>query len=385
MTSADLRQKFLEFFEKKGHKIVPSSTLIPTDSSVLFTTSGMQQFKPFYLKGNSPYGQNVTSCQKCLRTSDIKDVGDKSHLTFFEMLGNFSFDGYFRKETVKLSFEFLFDICDLPKNRVWFTYFEGDSTAPEDEESKQVLLDIGIASDKIVAKSREDNFWGPTGEQGPCGPTIDIYYDLTGVPCSKGDNCSLDCDCGRFVELWSLVFNEYYQDKDKNIFPIEEKKGKKGVDTGLGLERLSAASQNKENIFETDLFKPLLKIVGPTNNHQEARILVDHIKASCFLISEGILPSNTDKGYILRRLLRRAIRAKKIIEGEKNLLKNLAQKTIEIYGNSYSELVSRQTDILTVIQKEEEIFGKTLNKGLIQFKKLVLSKKDDRNIFVLEF
>ncbi len=376
MTSSDLRQKFLDFFEKQGHKIVPSSSLIPTDPSVLFTTAGMQQFKPYYLKGESPYGDRVASCQKCLRTSDIEYVGDKAHLTFFEMLGSFSFNGYFREETVRLAFEFLFDVCGLSKNRVWFTYFQGDSIAPEDLSSKKLLLKLGILADRIIAKDREDNFWGPTGEAGPCGPTIDIYYDLTGVPCSKGKDCSLDCSCGRFVELWSLVFNEYYQDKDKKIFPIEDKNGKKGVDTGLGLERLAAASQGKSNIFGTDLFEPLLQIIGKTDNLQEARIIVDHIKSSCFLISEGVLPSKTDKGYILRRLLRRAIRGKRILKTENQILIELAKEVINIYGKVYPQLTKRQEEILTVIQKEEESFSRALDRGLIQFKKLLANKQE---------
>lgn len=380
MNSFKLRQEFLDFFEKKGHKIVPSSSLIPTDPSVLFTTAGMQQFKQYYLEGNSPYGKKTVSSQKCLRTSDINDVGDKSHLTFFEMLGNFSFDDYFKEETVKLALEFLFGNCNLPTDKMWFSYFKGDAQAPEDIQSKGVLINNNILEQRIIAMGREDNFWGPTGAEGPCGPTIDIYFELKDKPCEKKEKCLLGCLCGRFVELWSLVFNEYYQDKSKKLFLIEEKNGKKGVDTGLGLERLAAASQGKETIFETDLFQPLIEIIGKEKDSKEARIIVDHIKASCFLISQGIVPSKIDRGYVLRRLLRKAIREKRVLGAGDNLFIDLIKKVTELYKDIYPELSSRQADILAVVQKEEEDFSKTLERGLIQFEKLLAQKKGEKVI-----
>lgn len=370
MDSNFLRQEFLDFFEKKGHKIVPSFSLIPGDSSVLFTTSGMQQFKPYYLEKESPFGKETTSCQKCLRTSDIDDVGDDSHLTFFEMLGNFSFNSYFKEETVKLAIEFFLDVCKLPIDKMWFSYFEGDSQAPEDFDSKEILINNNIPEKKIIAMGREDNFWGPTGIEGPCGPTIDIYFELKDDPCEKGANCLFGCKCGRFIELWSLVFNEYYQDKDKKVFPIEDRGGKKGVDTGLGLERLSAAIQGKKTIFEIDLFEPLISIIGHDKKAKETRIIVDHIKGACFLISEGITPSKVDKGYILRRLLRKAIRCKKVLQGDKNLLIDLAKKIIEIYKDIYPELDSKREDILTVIKKEEDIFFSSIKAGRKEYNKL---------------
>ena len=376
MDSNLLRQEFLDFFEKKGHKIVPSFSLIPSDPSVLFTTSGMQQFKPYYLEEKSLYGKKVASCQKCLRTSDIDDVGDNSHLTFFEMLGNFSFDDYFKEDTVKLALEFFLEKCKLPMDKMWFSYFKGDLQAPEDIKSKEILISNNIPEQRIIATGRKDNFWGPTGIEGPCGPTIDIYFELRNKPCEKGKECSVGCDCGRFVELWSLVFNEYYQDSNKDIFSIGEKGGKKGVDTGLGLERLAAASQGKETIFETDLFKPLINIIGKDERSKEARIIADHIKGASFLISGGIMPSKVDKGYILRRLLRKAIRCKKVLNGSENLLTDLAKKVIELYKNVYPELEFKEKDILRVIQKEEEDFSKALDRGLIQFEKLLANKKE---------
>jgi len=370
MDSSFLRQEFLDFFEKKGHKVVPSFSLVPSDTSVLFTTSGMQQFKPYYLEEKSPYGKKVVSYQKCLRTSDIDDVGDDSHLTFFEMLGNFSFDDYFKEGTVKLALEFFLNVCKLPMDKMWFSYFKGDSLAPEDLESKEILINNNISEQRIIAMGREDNFWGPTGTEGPCGPTIDIYFELKDKPCEKGKNCLLDCKCGRFVELWSLVFNEYYQDKNKKIFPIEDRGGKKGVDTGLGLERLVAASQGKETIFETDLFEPLINIIGHDKKTKETRIIVDHIKGVCFLISAGIVPSKVDKGYILRRLLRRAIRCKKVLQGDEHLLTDLAKKIIEIYKDIYPELDNKREDILTVIKKEEKVFSSSLETGRKEYNKL---------------
>ncbi|MEA3452862.1 MAG: alanine--tRNA ligase [Patescibacteria group bacterium] len=370
MKSNSLRKEFFDFFEKKGHKIVPSFSLIPSDPSVLFTTSGMQQFKPYYLDKESPFGKITASCQKCLRTSDIDDVGDDSHLTFFEMLGNFSFNDYFKEETVKLALQFFLENCDLPIDKLWFSYFGGDSEAPEDIESKEILISNNILKERIVPMGREDNFWGPTGTEGPCGPTIDIYFELKDNPCEKGEKCVFGCNCGRFVELWSLVFNEYYQDANKKVFPIEDKGGKKGIDTGLGLERLAAASQGKETIFETDLFESLINIIGNDKKIEEVRIIADHIKGSCFLISEGIMPSKVDKGYVLRRLLRKAIRCKKSIDGGESLLTDVAEKVIEIYKDIYPELESKKQDILTVIQKEEDTFFSSIKAGRKEYDKL---------------
>jgi len=377
MTSSNLRQKFLDFFEKRGHKIVPSSSLIPNDSSVLFTTAGMQQFKPYFLGEKSPYGDKAVSCQKCLRTSDIDKAGDESHLTFFEMLGNFSFGSYFKKETIELALEFLIKNCRLSEDRLWFTYFKGDSRIPEDSESKQILLKLGIPENKIIGFGREDNFWGPTGKEGPCGPTAEIHYDLTGKACKLGEKCLPNCKCGRFVELWNLVFNEFYKDQEGNLSPLEQK----GVDTGLGLERLAAACQGKSTVFETDLFRPFIKIIEIDSKYnyaqkpREFRIVADHIRAVTFLAAEGILPEKIGRGYILRRLLRMAVRQKRVLDGSDNLLIDLAKKAIETYKNVYPEIASKEADILTVVQKEEEGFSKALNRGLKEFEKILKSGK----------
>lgn len=378
MTSFELREKFLKFFEKEGHKIVPSSSLLSTDPSVLFTSAGMQQFKSYFLEEFSPHGNKVTSCQKCFRTSDIEEVGDNTHLTFLEMLGNFSFGDYFKKESIKWALSFLTKECGLKKENLWITVFEGDEEVPEDKESKEIWKTLGFPEEKIHGFSREDNFWGPTGKEGPCGPTTEIHYDLTEKSCSLGEKCLPNCKCGRFVELWNLVFNEYFQDKNKKLTSLKQK----GVDTGMGLERLAVVVQKKPSIFETDLFSPVIEEIEKNSeikyndNPQLFRIIADHIKGAIFLSAEGIIPSNVEQGYILRRVLRRAIRYGKVLKMPKNFLIPLAQKVIEIYQDVYPEVKSNETDILTIIQNEEDKFEKTLERGLKQFDKLISKNKD---------
>jgi len=347
MNSNDLRRGFLNFFEKKGHKIVPSSSLIPTDLSCLFTTAGMQQFKPYYLGEKSPYGKNVASCQKCFRTSDIEEVGNEKHLTFLEMLGNFSFGGYFKEEAIQLAFELVNSKFQIPNSKIMVTVFGGDAEIPRDEESVRIWGKFGFSekNGNLRFAGREDNFWGPTGEEGPCGPTTEIHFNG--------------------VEIWNLVFNEYYQDKNRKLTPLKQK----GVDTGMGLERLAMVVQNKPSVFETDLFLPIINKI-PGENEKAKRVIADHIKGSVFLISEGIFPLNVERGYVLRRILRRAIRFGKLLNLPKNFLIPLAQKVIEIYKDIYPEVKSKEADILTVIQKEEEKFEKTLNLGLKQFEKI---------------
>lgn len=361
MSSKELREKFLKFFEKKGHKIVPSSSLIPTDPSVLFTTAGMQQFKPYFLGEKSPYGKNVaSSCQKCFRTSDIEAVGDEKHLTFLEMLGNFSFGQYFKEEALNFAFEFLFEELKLKKDDFNFTVFGGDHSAslgqvlPFDEESFLLLKKLKIPESKIRRCGRADNFWGPTGKEGPCGPTVEFHVNDT--------------------ELWNLVFNEYYQDEKGNLTPLEQK----GVDTGMGLERLAMVVQGKLSVFETDLFLPIIKSItspglvdkqrAPDSLIKAQRIISDHIKSSVFLISEDVFPSNVERGYVLRRILRRAIRFGKILNLPKNFLIPLAQKVVAIYKDVYPEVKLMEVDILTVIQNEAEKFEKTLVQGLKELK-----------------
>lgn len=376
MRSVEIRQKFLKFFEKNGHTIVPSSSLIPPDPSVLFTSAGMQQFKPYYLGQPCPYGKNVASCQKCLRTSDIEEVGKSPrHLTFFEMLGNFSFGGYFKEGAIALAFEFLFKELGLDPKDFLFTVFAGDQEIPPDEESPKIWQKLGIPKEKIKKCSREDNFWGPTGKEGPCGPTTEIHFAPTGK-LEEG------------IEIWNLVFNEYYQDENKKLTPLTLK----GVDTGMGLERLALVLQKKQTVFETDLFFPIINLLTskpqpPTSHFSPLTsfwIIADHLKAAVFLISEGIFPSNLERGYVLRRLLRRAILHGRLLDLPKDFLIQPAQKIIEIYQGVYPELKSKETEILTVIQKEQEKFEKTLKQGLKKFEKIAARAKERDNLILGE-
>jgi alanyl-tRNA synthetase len=358
MKSFEIRESFLNFFKTKGHTIVPSSSLIPDDSSVLFTTAGMQQFKPYYLGIKSPYGPNVASSQKCFRTSDIDSVGDNSHLTFLEMLGNFSFGGYFKKESIEMAYHFLKDVCGINKEKLSVTVFGGDNEVPKDYESLEIWKKFGFSpeNNNLKFSGREDNFWGPTGIEGPCGPTTEIYING--------------------IEVWNLVFNEYFMDKSKKLTFLKQK----GVDTGMGLERLTMIIQNKNSVFETDLLFPIiqelekLSSVHYEGNLKAYRIIADHIRSSVFLISDGIMPSNIERGYVLRRILRRAIRYGKLLDTKKDFLIPLAQKVIFLYGNFYPEVKESKDRIVEIIQKEEEKFEKTLEKGLRQFEKI--SKKD---------
>jgi len=346
MTSKELRKKFLEFFKKNGHEIVPSSSLIPPDPSVLLTTAGMQQFKPYYLGTPSPYGKNVSSCQKCFRTSDIEEVGDERHLTFLEMLGNFSFGGYFKERAINLAYQFLFKELEFSLENAFFTVFEGDTNVPEDKESLDIWRKLGVPESKIKKFKREDNFWGPTGREGPCGPTTEIYLNN--------------------IEVWNIVFNEYYQDEKGRLTPLSPR----GVDTGMGLERLTMVYQGKESVYETDLFWPIIKGMEREAGIQYDstprlfRIIADHSRASVFLAAEGILPSNIERGYILRRVLRRAMGSGRLLHLPKNFLISLSQIVIDMYGDVYPELKSNKTDILTIIQNEEEKFERAVSFGI---------------------
>ncbi len=327
MNSAEIRQKFLEFFKERGHKIIPSASLVPeNDPSVLFTSAGMQQFKPYYThpqEAEKNFGsRNVVSVQKCVRTSDIDEVGDDTHLTFFEMLGNFSFGGYWKKEAILYAHEFITKELGLTIDYV--SVFEGDAETPADEESKEIWKNID-SSLIIKNHNRADNFWGPTGDEGPCGPTTEIYING--------------------VEIWNIVFNEYYKSRDGKFTPLETK----GVDTGMGLDRLMVHVQNVKNIYETDLFNG--------EKTKEQRVVADHVKAALFLISDGVRPSNTGAGYILRKLIRRAVRF------SKEPLENVVGKVRKIYEGAYV------FDDNGEIKKEEDKFRETLDRGLKEFEK----------------
>ncbi|MSR87771.1 MAG: hypothetical protein EXS69_01215 [Candidatus Zambryskibacteria bacterium] len=345
MLSNEIRDKFLKFFQTQGHVVVPSSPVVPNnDDSVLFTTAGMQQFKPYYIGGADAvqdFGSlNLTSSQKCVRTSDIEEVGDKSHLTFFEMLGNFSFGGYWKKESIEWAHEFITRELGLTIDYV--SVFAGEPSTSsgqggvsEDKESEEIWKSID--PDIVIKKfGRADNFWGPTGKEGPCGPTTEIYVDG--------------------IEVWNIVFNEFFQREDGSLEPLKTR----GIDTGMGFERLVKVMQKTETVFETDLFAPLMRVAN-------SRIVVDHVRTSAFMISDGVMPSNTGRGYILRRLLRRAyVHARKMDMGTE-VLNSVADAVVN--HGSYKGLYAFAENIEVVMMEEIEKFKKALDAGLKQVEK----------------
>ncbi len=339
MKAEIIRKLFLDFFQSKNHTLVPSSSLIPDDPSVLLTTAGMQQFKRYFTGELDPLkdfgSKNTASIQKCFRTSDIEEVGDFSHLTFFEMLGNFSFGGYFKKEAIEYAYEFITGKNWMNLEIDYVTVFEGDEEVPYDEESEKIWFSLGIKN--IKKFGRKDNFWGPTGDEGPCGPTTEIYIDD--------------------IEVWNLVFNEYYQYPDGHL----EKLKNPGVDTGMGLERLAMIAQKKSTIFETDLFSPLFEIIPQSFDPRVKRIIADHLRGISFLISDGVRPSNKEAGYILRRLIRRVM-VYNFLNKDKISWPDIFEVIVLNYKNFYPELNLKI--ISEVFSEEEKRFQKTLGKGL---------------------
>ena len=315
MQSEEIRRRFLTFFENRGHKIIPSASLVPeNDPSVLFTTAGMQQFKPYYLGAKNPVedfgSQSVASVQKSVRTSDIDEVGDERHLTFFEMLGNFSFGGYWKKEAIKYAHEFITKEMGLKIDYV--SVFKGEIGIPADIESEAIWKSID-PNIEVKKFGRGDNFWGPTGEEGPCGPTAEIYVDG--------------------IEIWNIVFNEYYQNKGKTLEPLEIK----GVDTGMGLERLAMVLQKVSTVFDTDLFSGLIRMLPGNMEERKKRIIADHLRAAAFILGDdhGIEPSNVGAGYVLRRLIRRAVRYGKQLGVEENFTFKIAEVAISQMSEVY--------------------------------------------------
>jgi len=340
MNSKDLRNNFFKFFEKRGHKIVPSSSLIPDDPSVLLTSAGMQQFKPYFIGKVDAQkdfgGKNVISLQKIFRTSDIDEVGDEEHLTFFQMLGNFSFGGYTKKEAIQYAYDFF---KEIKLEIEYVTIFEGDKDVPKDEESKQIWEELGIKD--IREMGREDNFWGPTGNEGPCGPTTEIYING--------------------VEIWNLVFNEYYCLPDGTLKPLDTP----GVDTGMGFERLAMVSQEVSNVFETDMFLEIFKKLPENLDVRIKRIIADHTRGIIFLISDGVRPSNKEAGYILRRLMRRVLVYSHLHEiAILPVLENNVKQYEEYYPELSFDVVKEE------FIKEKEKFDKSISRGIKELKKI---------------
>ncbi len=364
MTGDEIRTAFLSFFEEKGHKIIPSSSLIPRgDPTLLLTSAGMVQFKPYFLGEALPPNPRLASCQKCFRTTDIESVGDTSHLTFFEMLGNFSVGDYFKSEAINWAWEFVTRRLGLAPERLWITIFL------DDDESFHYWREVGVPEQRILRFGEQDNFWGPAGDSGPCGPCSEIHYDFgEEVGCGKA-SCAPNCQCGRFSEIWNLVFTQYNQDKDghRSLLP------KPNIDTGMGLERTAAVVQGKTSVYEADLFVPLIECVsalagkkyGSDDDTDNAmRIIAEHGRGIAFLIGDGVVPSNEGRGYVLRRLLRRAALFGRRLGLDKPFLAETARVTIEHMGHIYPEIVQRQDFIIKVTEVEEERFKETLSIGL---------------------
>ncbi len=365
MTGDELRELFLRFFEGKGHKLFPSSSLVPhEDPTLLLTNAGMVQFKPYFMGELAPPHPRPASCQKCFRTTDVESVGDLQHLTFFEMLGNFSLGDYFKKEAIAYTWEFVLEYLHLPREQLWITIFL------DDDESFAYWQELEVPEERIVRHGEDNNFWGPAGDSGPCGPCTEIHYDFgEEFGCGRPD-CVPGCDCDRYLELWNLVFTQYYQDKDgqRTLLP------KKNVDTGMGLERTAAVVQGKRSAYETDFFAPLIEkaseLTGAKYGQDDKttralRVIAEHGRAVAFLIADGILPANDGRGYVLRRVLRRAVRYGRLLGLEQPFLTELAQTTIAHMGHVYPELVENQNLILNVIALEEERFEQTLSTGLV--------------------
>ncbi len=378
MKASQLRKLFLEFFEKKDHQIWPSSPLIPADNTTLFTTAGVQQFIPFISGKVKPPKPRAASVQKCLRTDDIGEVGDKTHHTFFEMLGNWSFGDYFKKEAIEYAWEFLTQVCEIPPERLVVTIFKGEQGIPKDEEARRYWLEVGVPESKIFELGMKDNFWGPVGDTGPCGPCTEIHFDKTDEPCEKGKECDVECECGRFVEVWNLVFMEFNKTKGGNYEPLPQK----NVDTGIGFERLLAILQKKDSAYETDLFWPVIELIQEkaSQSFEQTprfyRIIADHLRATVFLVSEGLLPSNVERGYILRMLLRRLLTYAFKLDLEGVWYEEPVKKFVELYSADYPELKGKGALVIQVVSQEKERFSRTLEKGLRHLEKLILETKE---------
>jgi alanyl-tRNA synthetase len=364
MNSDELRSAFLKFFEEKGHQVIPSSSLIPRDNpTLLLTTAGMVQIQPYFLGQAEPPGRRLASCQKCFRTTDIEEVGDASHMTFFEMLGNFSVGDYFKKEAIAWGWEFVTERLHLPPEKLWITIYL------DDEEAFKYWRAIGIPENKIVRCGEKDNFWGPPGSSGPCGPCSEIHYDF-GIDkgCGKAD-CRPNCECGRFVEFWNLVFTQYFQDEQGKRTPLP----RPNIDTGMGMERITMVVNGKTTAYDTDIFVPLLNRVseltgkkyGANGNDDNAmRIVAEHGRSLAFLIADGVLPDNEGRGYVLRRLLRRAALFGRRLGLDKPFLTEIAKVAVKKMSHVYPELKQKQDFINKVILSEETRFSETLVTGM---------------------
>ena len=366
MKAIEIRKKYLNFFKNHGHAVIPSAPLIPeNDSSVLFTTAGMQPLVPYLLGEPHPQGKRLTDYQKCVRTNDIEEVGDNRHLTYFEMLGNWSLGDYFKEESIQMSYDFLTQELQIPAEKISVTCFAGDEDCARDEVTAECWKKAGIPEERIYYFGKDDNWW-IAGETGPCGPDTEMFYD-TGKPnCSP--NCNPSCGCGKYVEIWNNVFMEFYKDENGKYTKLKQK----NVDTGLGIERMTMILEGKETPFETELFSHIMdKLVElqKVDNISSRRIIAEHLRSSMMIIADGGRPSNIDRGYILRRLIRRMIRHMNKLEISLDELSTLVELNVENLKEMYPELENKKEIIKNVILEEKDKFVKTLTKGEKEFEK----------------
>lgn len=379
--SYKLKEKYLEFFQKNGHSVIPNASLIPeNDPTALFTSAGMHPLVPYLLGQPHPNGTKLVNVQKCLRTSDVDEVGDSFHLSFFEMLGNWSLGDYFKKESITWSYEFLTgkDWLNIPLERLSVTVFAGDEDSPRDEESADVWKSLGMPEDRIFYLPKEDNWWGPVGSTGPCGPDTEIFYDTGKQAC--GEKCQPGCSCGKYCEIWNNVFMEYNKTPEGKYVLLKQK----NVDTGMGVARTTAVLQGKDNVYDTEIFVPLIEIVKETAGIEEildeqvksVRVIVEHGRTVTFLLAEGIVPLNTEQGYVLRRMIRKAIRHGRLIGIEDEFLSKIAEKVIEMNSAQYPHVKAMRKPIIDELRKEYKKFNNTLSKGVNRFNRI--AKKEGK-------
>jgi alanyl-tRNA synthetase len=370
--TAELRKLYLDYFVERGHLLVPSASLVPfKDPSVLLTTAGMQQFKPYFMGLAEPPCSRMVSVQKCFRTSDIDKVGlTARHCTFFEMLGNFSVGDYFKEGAIQFAWEFSIEHLKLEPELIWISYFEGDDAMEADTEAVALWTAAGVPTEHMVGLPRSANFWGPVGTSGPCGPCSELYYDRGPKHGCGSPDCRPSCDCDRFVEYWNLVFTGYNMDQDQRLSSLPAR----NIDTGMGLERVAALKQGVRSVFLVDSFRPLIELgeelAGTRFGKDERtdvalRVLADHSRAMAFLVADGVIPSNESRGYVLRRIIRRAARFSRSAGMQPPFLRLFAERVIELMGAAYPELHERRQSILRVAESEEQRFNRTLDQGLV--------------------
>ncbi len=379
MTADELREKYLGFFQNKEHAVISGASLIPeNDPTVLFTTAGMHPLVPYLLGEPHPAGRRLCNCQKCIRTGDIDEVGDASHLTFFEMLGNWSLGEYFKEEAISWSHEFLVSSnwLGFDPQKLSVTVFAGDDCAPRDEESAKIWRKLGIPDERIFRLPAKDNWWGIPGGTGPCGPDTEMFIETGRPPC--GPDCRPGCSCGRYFEVWNDVFMQYQKTPEGKCVALKQN----NVDTGMGVERTIAMMQGRSSVFETELFAPVMKIIednsgrnpsGDPKTGQVFRVMADHMRSSVFILGDvrGVVPSNLGQGYVLRRLIRRSVRYAKMLGLNVGFSRHMAESIIQTYRHVYPELEENKDRVVDELVGEEEKFEKTLNRGMAELEKVL--------------